>query len=928
MRTAPVATLVATVLFVLLCVAPAAQATAPLDVVGATVQSTTMVKVLFDVTVDETAENVANYTISSAAVLLAQRTDGGYGVLLTMTPQINASVYDVTVSGVVGTKGGTMPQPETVRFIGTLLGDNSVAVGHDDFNRPSGFLANDNPYSGPWARRHVNVGNAIALVASPALLGGYGDRALWSQVTSTDGELDNAAVLHAISGTEYYTSAYVRIPSGQNWESGHAAGLLRLNQSEWIAHSRISAHAESASAFSLKVDFKSTGNAYYGEQLVATGISFDTWHWFQLRVRNSTAPDKPGVVQVWIDGRLRYSQDTIYVSELPMTYAEVGIMHNVTIPTGPPSTTITDAVRMGRTYQLPSVITDTTSPVVTVSEPAAGQSLTGDVTVRATATDNADVQRVEFRVDGSLFATDDVSPFASTLDTTQVADGAHTLTARAFDTSGNSTTSAGVAVTVANTVPSLVMGDVVPSPFSPNGDGVRDATTVSYTLLAPATTSVVVLDGADALVRILGADEAEAPGDHQVVWDGRDDGGELAPDGDYVVVAEAVTATGTTTERRTVRLDVTAPETTQDPAAGVWHTGPVDVTLSATDALSTVTGTEFDLDGLGWTAYGAPVAVAGDGVHALLYRSTDEAGNVAPATEGAVKIDGTAPVTTQAGADGAWHATDVTVTFAATDDPPAGSEGEPTSGIAAVEYRVDGNGWTVVSGGAVITAPSDGGNDGAHLVEYRAVDLAGNVEQTRSATVGIDTQGPIVSDTNDDLWHPTGYTVTLGATDGLSGMSGGAAGVEFSRDGGETWQPGVEVPFLIWKRGGGSGVHELRYRARDALGNLSAVGSTSVLMDARPPKTTDDAPRDLAGAPIPQAVDVTVHFTATDALSGVATTWYSVDGGDWVAGSAVTIPAPPDGGNDGVHWIAYFSVDSAGNAEYLRWCSAVIDALP
>ena len=29
-------------------------------------------------------------------------------------------------------------------------------------------------------------------------------------------------------------------------------------------------------------------------------------------------------------------------------------------------------------------------------------------------------------------------------------------------------------------------------------------------------------------------------------------------------------------------------------------------------------------------------------------------------------------------------------------------------------------------------------------------------------------------------------------------------------------------------------------------------------------------------------------------------------------------------GNAGVHWIAYYSVDKAGNAEYVKWCSVTI----
>ena len=40
-------------------------------------------------------------------------------------------------------------------------------------------------------------------------------------------------------------------------------------------------------------------------------------------------------------------------------------------------------------------------------------------------------------------------------------------------------------------------------------------------------------------------------------------------------------------------------------------------------------------------------------------------------------------------------------------------------------------------------------------------------------------------------------------------------------------------------------------------------------------------------------------------------------------GTQVTIPAA---GNEGVHWICYYSIDNAGNAECVRWCSVTIAA--
>ena len=92
--------------------------------------------------------------------------------------------------------------------------------------------------------------------------------------------------------------------------------------------------------------------------------------------------------------------------------------------------------------------------------------------------------------------------------------------------------------------------------------------------------------------------------------------------------------------------------------------------------------------------------------------------------------------------------------------------------------------------------------------------------------------------------------------------------------------------------------------------------------------TTDDAPRDPLDPwnPPPSATPVTVHLSAVDPHSGVASTWYSLDGGgSFTQGTQVTVAAPANGSNDGRHWVGYYSVDDVGNAEYVHWVAVIID---
>jgi len=361
----------------------------------------------------------------------------------------------------------------------------------------------------------------------------------------------------------------------------------------------------------------------------------------------------------------------------------------------------------------------------------------------------------------------------------------------------------------------------------------------------------------------------------------------------------------------TVGISRTAPTTSVSGADGAWHDSDVTLTFSASG--NGTLRTEYQVDGGGWVdgttvVIPAPANGSNDGVHAVTYRSTDAAGNVESEKSVDVKIDAGAPATTVSGADGAWHDSDVTLTFSGSD---AGS------GVATTEHRLDGGAW-VEGTAAVVPAPGDGSKDGVHTVEYRSTDAAGHVETAKSVDVKIDTVGPTPADDNDDLWHGEDFTLELTPTDRGSSV----AAVEYSFDGGTTWESGDSVFFRLWKRGGGSGQFEVTYRATDGVGHVGPADTTTVLMDGVRPRTSDDAPLD------PQATDVTVTLSASDAHSGVKGTWYRVDGGDLQSGSSVLIPAPSDHSNDGLHTIQYFSVDQAGNIEQREHRAWVTIATP
>ncbi|MFX1679398.1 CehA/McbA family metallohydrolase [Mitsuaria sp. CC2] len=91
---------------------------------------------------------------------------------------------------------------------------------------------------------------------------------------------------------------------------------------------------------------------------------------------------------------------------------------------------------------------DTTPPSVT----AAVNGTTGTITFSATASDNVGVTQVEFWLDGALRDIDTTAPYSIAVNSAQLANGTHSLVAKAYDAAGNTTTSAPVSFTVTNVV--------------------------------------------------------------------------------------------------------------------------------------------------------------------------------------------------------------------------------------------------------------------------------------------------------------------------------------------------------------------------------------------------------------------------------------------------------------------------------------------
>ncbi len=477
---------------------------------------------------------------------------------------------------------------------------------------------------------------------------------------------------------------------------------------------------------------------------------------------------------------------------------------------------------------------DTTAPTVAVSSPLAGATVTGSaVSVAANASDNVGVVGVQFKLDGANLGSEVLAaPFSVTWNSTQAANGPHTLSAVARDLAGNTTASAIVNVNVSNSGTSTTfvwIDDALPAGASGSGTG---GDTWTWVTAGPApfsgtkahqtnlvsglhehsfnwASATMPVATGDKLFAYIYLDPANPPSEIMISWQGNNWEHRAYWGSDLITYG-----TNNTASRFYVGTL---------PATGQWVRLEVPASSVGLEGQS-LTGMSFSLYN-GRATWDYIGKVSGSG-------STPPP-PVADTTPPIVSISAPANGATVSGGS-------VTVTATASDNV----------GVAGVQFKLDGANL----GSEVTAAPysfswnSTLATNGVHTLAAVARDAAGNTATATTVTVTvsnivIDTTPPTVSITgpaNGVTVSGGSVIVTATASDNV-----GVAGVQFKLDGANLGAEDTTAPYSFsWDSTlSVNGSHTLSAVARDAAGNTATAITVTVIVNntvTPPPVVTAD----------------------------------------------------------------------------------------
>ena len=282
---------------------------------------------------------------------------------------------------------------------------------------------------------------------------------------------------------------------------------------------------------------------------------------------------------------------------------------------------------------------DTTAPTVSITAPSNGATVSGTISITASASDNVGVSYTQMQIDSGSWTTDSNSPYSWSLDTTALSDGSHTVTVQAYDDAGNYDTDS-ISITVDNT-PSgtqLVTKDY---------NGYVEGYEVDYYEIMgvqPGTMSVSVSwSGSNDIDCYIctSADYTNYLARGYTTSNPETCSYDITTAGTYYVAVRMYTSsasptayTATVSYYTDANGDYTTPTVSiTSPSNGATVSGTISVTATASDNVG-VSYTQMRIDSGSWTtdssspySWSIDTTALSEGSHSITVQAYDEAGN-------------------------------------------------------------------------------------------------------------------------------------------------------------------------------------------------------------------------------------------------------------------------------------------------------------
>jgi RHS repeat-associated protein len=245
---------------------------------------------------------------------------------------------------------------------------------------------------------------------------------------------------------------------------------------------------------------------------------------------------------------------------------------------------------------------DLDTPQIHITAPLDRATVTGNITITATATDNIAVTKVEFLLDGSQIREFNTTPYSTDLDTQTIINGTHKLTAKAYDAKGNVGTDE-ITVTTDNYISEYKAN---PNPFTPNGDGYNDITSLSAKLKEIVDWNLTIKNASNTTIKTLTGHGSQVLRS----WDGKTDSNTDAPTGQYTTMLTANSASASIT----IGLE----RTEQPPFVEIATPAEAAKLTTRVEVIGTVTDTNLTSWTLEQKQYGQDAAITiGQGTTAV-----------------------------------------------------------------------------------------------------------------------------------------------------------------------------------------------------------------------------------------------------------------------------------------------------------------------